>query len=1403
MPPSEPVTILIVNDHADEIKLVTISLRGFFPDCRIDVAYSAVEAATMASATTAEWAVVLIDDGCLVDAPAAFVEDLKRRIPYAAILLQSGRTDSASALQALQVGADYFLSKHSPAFLTELLFCTKEALDTSELRRAAERTEIRHRQLVDSLGDIFYELDAEGRFLSVSPNLVSLLGYRPEEVIGLSYLTVFSQSDQQIALFRFNERRSGARAISGFELTFLRKRPPGGAQILITAEVSARGLYSPFRRFLGTVGIIRDLSERKRQRTTIQELRQQLERAGEVRAIAQQIAALSKELQQPLSTLQNESRLLLETIREARVVDRLGSLSGHAAAATQLGKQLEHLVHETSRESAIDINRLLENVLMLSTEAGLEYEAAIVTDFAASLPAYKGDRERTIQLFQRLIDYARTYLEAVKRPRILIIRTSGVGPLPSVAGPTLFPLAPSRNLDIEILETGRHRPAGAPAPSLSEPIDLLDLYQRARELGASLDVSAPAAGPLRLAVRLPVEMQPPLETAQPPAAAVSPSPLAAETPVSVQPPIIAPSPVEPVKPDRRNQPRISTTLPAHVTLGSSAWEGTLNNLSLGGACLTLPSNFPSIALQEAYIVMRTAVGILELTGLVYERADSIASQATASIRPHIVIVFHPPRHTEAAVLASLIDAARERSLGFTLEVFLAAGPPERKAAGPKPVPDAVPDHDRREALRVSLALPLRLETVRHQEPASRLVAQMMNLSRDGACLLVKERPEQIRGLVLLHFAPAFRTDQPGSHEPGAPETALPAQIVWSAPDPMAPSTLHPSGTSHASRVGVRFLQLTPHAEREIHRVIRQHLNDQRTADALSASASVVTVPRECRNARGQAIAIADDHLGQTVDADMPTVILAPGFGQTALDYAALSYYLAAHHLRLLRYDHTNHVGTSEGELQHATMRSLQHDLLKVVEFVSHTWPKAPVLVVASDVAARAALKMAAQARPLDLLLLINPSLDVGAMLMAMHGHDLIADYRFGLRRGIANLMGLNVDIDRFVGDLIAGHYSDLESTLDDLRLIRSPLGIVTCPTPALTGLPPGDLSHAFVTALGAKTRLVNLPTSLTDHLLSAQEPYPAAFARMLDLIVSVLPVRPKSPGPETTVYQQFSKERRVEQEYTCLRHEASHITREALCAAHLSQLPQFGNLHEYRKLLDDLYGLMSPLNPGAILVDAGIGQGDLTRAALVNHTYRAGQTSWTGKPSPLMIGVARSAEMIGEARHAVQTLQRELSAGFIGRLAAMPPLNVGWIQADWSISLPFKTGSLDRLVCNLSLPYVPSPLAALREWHRVLHPEGRLVLTTFHPHTDLSMLYRRHLRQANQDEFNTQAQPLLHYFGRLREAICHRLLHTFDRPTLSSLLRQAGMTSFRILPIFDGQALVAVVGKENSSSSIQ
>ena len=1375
MPQSERITILIVNEHAEEIKLVTISLRGFFPDVHIEVAYSAEESERMTQARVSTVAVVLVDEDSLPDVPSTFITDLKRQAPYASIILQSSRTDSGAALEALHMGADLFLYKHSPAFLTELLFCSRGAIEKRETRLVAERGEIRHSRLVDSLEDVFYELDADGRFVSLSHTFPTTLGYDPNELIGQPYITLFSESEQRLARFRFNERRTGGRAVKAFAMT-LQGKPLAEGTMQMPASISAQGLYDASRRFLGTIGIIRNLSQQRKDKAAEDQLRQEKQRVEELQTIIREMSNVSQDLHQPLSSLVHEAQQLSDTLRESRILDRLHSLTGQAAASAELVQRLSRLARPKGTPHVI--NRLLDDMLR-SEPSGFS------VDFGAGLPEYSRDLQATARFLSQLLTYAVAYLRTVDRSHILAIHTSADGQLLTPDAPTLFPLTPPAYIHLDITETSTPTPSGHVLPLLPDPPDVLGLYRLAQELGATLDVSAPSSGPFRMIVRLPTRNGPAFPADQPNTAAASDVEARVTAPAAVMP--LGTPDVVTARVERRGHTRIEMALSAKITRGSSTWMGTVTNLSMGGAGIRLTGDFPLLAVQDAVISVTTSIAALQLNGVATTRASPSPGPSEALL----IIQFRDVNQTETAVFASLIAAARERSLIFTLDIRLPVAPGPREHA--QPVSLDLVEHDRRETVRVATALPARLGTVLRQEPGARISAQVINLSRSGACLITQDQPQALEGSVEIHFAPAHR-NEPGTHEPAAPDAVLPARVIWANSDAAI------GASPGAGRVGLRFEPLSPYTERELNRVIRQHLRAQRLGEGF-APAPVVSMTRECRNARGQVIAIMDDHQSQVADPNRPTIIVAPGFGQTASDYTALAYYLAGHGFRMLRYDPTNHLGNSEGELQQTTLRSMQHDLEQVIEFVRHTWPQAPVVVVASDLAARAALKTAAHTRPLDLLLFINPAVDVASLLQAVHGHDLIADYQFGLRRGVCNLLGLNVNVDQFVGDLIAGRCTDLESTLQDLRVVRSPLCIATSPSGSIA-VPPTDLPHAFMTALGTQSRLVNISSPLTDQHLDIDGAPPAAFKQLLKLIGSVLSLEPLASREETAVEPYVARQHRIEQEFTFLRHDGSQINREALCAGHLAQLPQLGNLHEYRKLLDDLYALMSPLEPGAVLVDAGVGQSDLTRAALINHTYRAGLASWSGRPSPLMVGVGRSRERVSQARHAVLVLQRELATGFLGRISAMPPLAIGWLQADWTTALPFKPGSVNRLVCNLSLPYVPSPLAALKEWNRALHADGNLIFTTFHPNTDLSALYRRHLRQANQDEFSAQAQPLLQYCARLREAIRHRILHTFDEPGLAALLKQCGITSFRILPIFDGHALVAIVGKQNSSSSV-
>lgn len=1393
MPQSESPTILVVSPRAEEIKLITISLRGFFPGCRVEVVYSPDEVILRAPAQ--DWDVILIDDEWVsTGGTSSLIDELKRQAPYATMLVESDQTDSASALQILQAGADFYLYRKSPGFLTELMFYVREAIERRELRIALDRTQERRLRLLEILSDVFYELDPDDRFLYITPGITAILGYTVEELIGQPYTILLAPDQHALAHHRFNERRTGARATQRTVLVFQPKPVQPESIAPLFADITAKGLYDARRRFLGTIGLIRDLSPFRQHESAVQQLQQQLRHSNELRALTHRATELSKRLQDPLSAVLNDSQNLLSALHELRLGERVETLASHVATATTLGQQLVQTVHEFATVFRADtVNDLLDEVLAsLRLEGG--GARAIVTQFFPQLPPFDKDREQALALFRHLLLYAHAYLVTVGRASGLAITTRGVG-LPASASetPALLPLSPPTEVEVEIREADGAL-TSVDSRMQTETLDLLTAYRLVRDLNGTLDLTAPVHGPLRMVVRLPVsprtvpETLPPDQPTPPPPASVPVDTPGAQT--------VAPPAVHTTVPERRHATRISTVLAARVTVGSTTWAGTVMNLSSGGACLMMPTDMPSLEIQPADVVLRTEVGILELHGRAYVRTATTVLLQARALSHHLVLIFAPPRQDEAAVLGSLVEAAGERSLNFTLEAQLSEEHYQSQLPETAASTSVRDEPDHREAVRLRLALPVRLDLTDQFGSTKRLSALVTDLSRTGACLEVKPPPGPLTGSVTLHFTSTHISARPAADGPRAPDAALPARIIWTIGMSPAQQTVSASMFEPALRLGLCFHALTPYAEREINRVLYQRLtSDEGTDDDLSRRTPVVSIPRECRNPRGQTIAIVDDHLRYPALSNGPIVVIAPGYGQTSADYTALGHYLAHHHIRVLRYDHTNHLGQSEGELQQTALRSMQGDLLKVIEFVQHTWPGAPIAVIASDLAGRAALKIAGQSRPLDLFVFINLVVDVQAMLHTVHGHDLVTDYRFGLRRGITNLLSVNVNLDHFVGDAIAGHFTDLASTLEDLRLIRSPLAIVTAPVSPLSPLPPADLPHAFMTALGTAARVISVSTTLTEPRLTVGSHPVSAFQQILEQITAVMTLPGNPVELQEEAQRSLSRQRRIEIERTRLRHNVSHVTREALWLAYQQQLPQLANLHEYWKLLDDLYRSLSPLDPGTTVVDIGAGHSDLARVMMVNQAYRARHHGWTQGPPPHFVGLGRSRESLRSALRTFQALFHELDSDFGGGLSASPPLTAGAIQADWTTALPFEDGTLRRIVCNLSLPFVPSPIAMVRELYRVLHPQERLVLTAFHPATDLSVLYRHHLHRANQDEFGTQAQIVLHYLGRLREAIRHGLLHTFDRETLSHLLQQSGVATPHITSILNGHAFLAIVEK--------
>ncbi len=118
--------------------------------------------------------------------------------------------------------------------------------------------------------------------------------------------------------------------------------------------------------------------------------------------------------------------------------------------------------------------------------------------------------------------------------------------------------------------------------------------------------------------------------------------------------------------------------------------------------------------------------------------------------------------------------------------------------------------------------------------------------------------------------------------------------------------------------------------------------------------------------------------------------------------------------------------------------------------------------------------------------------------------------------------------------------------------------------------------------------------------------------------------------------------------------------------------------------------------------------------------------------------------------------------------------------------LPFADASLDRISCSLVLSYLNNPLELLREFHRVLRPGGRLVVSSMLPDFDMSRIYQRVLRRIETDPslplppgmdrpaFASEMRAFLNHAAFLTILTEEGQFSFFGRDEMCSLVERAG-----------------------------
>ncbi|WP_226481818.1 PAS domain-containing sensor histidine kinase [Natrinema amylolyticum] len=193
------------------------------------------------------------------------------------------------------------LSEHEREAVRAVAEAASHVLETIAVRgrlEQRERTLHRYERLVETAGDGMYVLDDAGHIMTVNDALVEMTGYSREGLLGEHASILFNREDIEAGEVIIRSLLESGERTDTLEMTVETK---AGETIPFEAQIA---VLVPDGEFLGSVGVLRDVTERKRQQRKLRERNERLDAFARI---------VSHDLRNPLGVAQGYLDLLEET----------------------------------------------------------------------------------------------------------------------------------------------------------------------------------------------------------------------------------------------------------------------------------------------------------------------------------------------------------------------------------------------------------------------------------------------------------------------------------------------------------------------------------------------------------------------------------------------------------------------------------------------------------------------------------------------------------------------------------------------------------------------------------------------------------------------------------------------------------------------------------------------------------------------------------------------------------------------------------------------------------------------------------------------------------------------------------------------------------------------------------
>ena len=292
--------------------------------------------------------------------------------------------------------------------ITEKLALEKELRETKDYLE----------NIVQSSVDAIVTTDPKGRITFLNRAFEEMVGRSRENIIGLPihqfYLNGLHEARKIMAILR--EKGS----LKNYETKVVKK--DGTVSILTSASL----LQDESGQIIGTLGVFKDLTEKKKLEEELIKTQAHLIEVGKLRALGELVAGVAHEVNNPLMA----ADAFLHVIREnlAKEDENQKRLELIQRCNERIAKIINHLLH-FSRQSKfafrkVDINEPIENALMITGQQLLNHGIRLLKTFSPNMPKIWGDANQLEQVFLNLISNAKDAMEKSDRKRELTITIS-------------------------------------------------------------------------------------------------------------------------------------------------------------------------------------------------------------------------------------------------------------------------------------------------------------------------------------------------------------------------------------------------------------------------------------------------------------------------------------------------------------------------------------------------------------------------------------------------------------------------------------------------------------------------------------------------------------------------------------------------------------------------------------------------------------------------------------------------------------------------------------------------------------------------------------------------------------------------------------------------------------------